>query len=291
MIISKRLAICLIFTFVGSVLSAQSEKEIVAKYTHALGQMSNDSAGQTFTAKGKFTMQGISMPTLFYWRFPKNVRIEMNIGKATFKMISNDSIRWEYNPMTKKSKTSRLDPESEDDNNTFDFVHKDLLNYKKMNHKLKLVGKRKLDSLEVFELKLIKGKKEESTIFISTSHFLIHKVVDGKGTRFFANYYFHDQFLFPRFVVEETKRQHITVEFDDIEFNKIIPDSLFVIPQSDVEPTGNNAAKRVKLVAKGRKSMIDKADDFLEKKSKKRRRILSGIQFSWIGETSEGRIL
>jgi hypothetical protein len=50
MIISKRLAICLIFTFVGSVLSAQSEKEIVAKYTHALGQMSNDSAGQTFTA-------------------------------------------------------------------------------------------------------------------------------------------------------------------------------------------------------------------------------------------------
>lgn len=240
----------------GNTLSfSQSEREIVSKYRSALDKLVDEKSIQSMALKGTFTSQKLSFPAAIYYRAP-NLRVEMSFQSLTFLQISNDSIRWEYNPMEEKNTITPLNKKDADWTNgssSFDFINYDLLNYQELKHKLKVVGKEKVDSLDVYILELSRKDKTKVKFFINTRNGLIYKIEDIKGYRYFANYSNHNGYVFPRYVFESGQNRDMEAHFNQLTFNLNLPDSLFVIPQHAL-------ANSISKTKQGKSSVISKAD-------------------------------
>lgn len=224
----------MLFVILGSTTLSysQSEKEIVSKYRDALHKVADEKSVQSMALKGTFTSQKLSFPAAIYYRAP-NLRVEMSFQSLMFLQISNDSIRWEYNPMEEKNTITPIT--KKDDwtagTNSFDFINYDLLNYKELKHKLKIVGKEKVDSLDVYVLELSKNDKTRTKFLINTKNGLIYKIEDLKGYRYFANYSNQNGYVFPRYIMESGQNRDLEAHFSQLTFNVNLPDSLFVIPE------------------------------------------------------------
>lgn len=237
--ISKYRSILFVALLLGAMNFAHSQNvhEIVAKYTSALKKSADDDSIKTMELKGDFIMQKLKFPATMYSKSPYHLRIEMHFQTQTFLFVSNDTIKWEYDPLRDENKISRVDKTERDNENnsntSFDFIKKDLLDYKQLGHKVKLERKEKMDSLEVFVLKLSKDDPQKSvtTIYMNTKNHLIYKIVDENGYRYFADYITVDNFVFPRFIIESKPDQLLEAHFQHISINPELSDSLFLIPQ------------------------------------------------------------
>ncbi len=212
---------------------SQSEKEIVLKYKAALQKISDENSIHSMELKGVFTIQKVSLPATIYYQKP-NLRIQMTFQNLTFLQVSNDSIKWDYDPFKETNKISPVTKKTgglTDGGSSFDFINYDLMNYEKLNHQLKVIGKEKMDSVEVYILELSKKDKTKAKIFVNTKNHLIYKVEDDKGYRCFANYSNTMGYVFPKYVLESKPTQKMEIHFDQLTFNKILADSLFIIPQ------------------------------------------------------------
>ena len=229
---------------------SQSEKEIVAKYRDALHKVVDEKSVQSMALKGTFTSQKLSFPAAIYYRAP-STRVEMSFQSLTFLQISNDSIRWEYNPMEEKNTITPITKGEEDwstGSSSFDFINYDLLNYRELNHKLKVVGRKKVDSLDVYILELSRSDKSRVKFLINSKNGLIYKIEDLKGYRYFANYSNQNGYVFPRYILEAGRSTNLEAHFSHLKFNVNLPDSLFVIPEEalagkneKVRPSRSNA--------------------------------------------------
>ena len=220
----------------------QSEREIVSKYRTALQKTIDETSIHSMELKGIFTVQKLSFPAVLYYRSPA-LRVEMSFQTLTFLQISNDSIKWEYNPVDDKNTITRIEKKAgglPQENSSFDFINYDLLNYKELKHQLKKVSNTRMDSLNVYVLELEKTDKTKSKFFIDTKSNLIYKIEDKKGYRYFANYSNTNGYIFPKYVIESNPDQRLEVRFNELIFNKALADSLFIIPayafEKDIEP-------------------------------------------------------
>ena len=224
-----------LFVILGSTTLSysQSEKEIVSKYRDALDKVVDEQSVQSMSLKGTFTSQKLSFPAAIYYRAP-SIRVEMSFQSLTFLQISNDSIRWEYNPMEEKNTITPITKGEGDwttGSSSFDFINYDLLNYRELNHKLKVVGKQRVDSLDVYILELSRSDKTRIKFLINTKNGLIYKIEDIKGYRYFANYSNQNGYVFPRYILEAGKNTNLEANFSHLTFNLNLPDSLFAIPE------------------------------------------------------------
>ena len=176
--------------------------------------------------KGTFISQKLNFPAIVYYKSPNLLRVEMAFQSLTFLQVSNDSLKWGYNPIEDKNTITPVDRTGGGDwkkeNSSFDFINTDLLNYKELGHTIKLVGKDKMDSLEVFVLQLARDDKTKTKFFINTKNHLIYKVEDKKGYRYFANYSNTNGYVFPKYVFESSPAQQLEVHFKELSFNKTI---------------------------------------------------------------------
>lgn len=212
---------------------SQSQKEIVAKYRSALQKIVDESSIHSMELRGVFTTQKLSFPAAIYYRAP-GLRVEMTFQNLTFLQISNDSVKWDYNPMEEKHTITPVTTKGggwAQGNSSFDFINSDLLNYEKLNHQLKIKGKEKVDSLDVYVLELSTSDKTKTKFLISAKNNLIYKVENEKGFRYFANYININGYVFPKYVFESSPNQQMEVHFKELTFNKTLADSLFIIPQ------------------------------------------------------------
>jgi tetratricopeptide (TPR) repeat protein len=222
---------------------SQSEKEIVSKYRSALHKLVDEKSIQSMALKGTFTSQKLRFPAAIYYRAP-NLRVEMTFQSLMFLQISNDSIRWDYNPMEEKNTITPVTKKEGDwtnGNSSFDFINYDLLNYRELKHKLKVVGKEKADSLDVYVLELSRNDKTTVKFFINSRDGLIYKIEDLKGYRYFANYSNHNGYVFPRYVLESGQDRELEAHFSQLTFNINLPDSLFVIPDQALANSDSKA--------------------------------------------------
>jgi tetratricopeptide (TPR) repeat protein len=254
MTIRKQTQLCLFFLAAGISLSnAQSEKEIVAKYKQALNKLVDEKSIRSMELKGTFSMQKLSFPAAIYYSAP-NFRLEMSFQNLTFLQISNDSIRWEYNPLEDKNTITPITKTSGDwagGNSSFDFINHDLLNYEKLKHKLKLTGKEKVDSIEAYVLELSRSDKTKTKILLNTKNNLIYKVEDSRGYRYFANYHQRDGYVFPKYVFESSSEREMEAQFHDLKFNSPIPNSLFEIPKHVFEKVSKREVAKNDMTSKG----------------------------------------
>ncbi len=231
---SKQIKLCALIIVGSCTLSyAQSEKEIVSRYRAALNKLVDENSVESMELKGTFTTQKLSFPAAIYYRAP-NLRVEMSFQSLKFVQVSNDSIRWEYNPMEEKNTITPITKTTGDwtnGNSSFDFINYDLLNYQDLKHKLKVIGRKKVDSLDVYVLELSKADKTKTSFFINAKDGLIYKVEDAQGYRYFANYINNNGYVFPRYVFESGINREMEAHFNQLSFNLTLPDSLFVIPK------------------------------------------------------------
>src|SRR5688572_31840917 len=234
MIVVKRLFVLFAILHGSNTHSySQTEKEIVSRYRAALQKTVEESSIHSIELKGVFTMQKINLPLSIYYQSP-NLRIEMSFQNVTFLQISNDSLKWEYNPMNETNAITRIAKHETGwakQNSSFDFVNYDLLNYEKLNLRLQLKRKERIDTVDVHVLELSDKGKTKSTLFINSISSLLYKVEDAKGYRHFANYSNTNGYVLPRYVLESNAKQKIEVHFNQLAFNKTLEDSLFIIPK------------------------------------------------------------
>ncbi|HYF69436.1 MAG TPA: tetratricopeptide repeat protein [Ohtaekwangia sp.] len=249
----------LFIVFCYNIAYSQSEREIVSQYRKALDQSVHEEAIKTFRFKGELSMQKLRFPMVLSFKAPSLMRIEMSFQDLTFLQVSNDSLQWKYNPMEDKhliTPVVKNEDGSPDQDETFDFVNDDLLNYDNRGYRLKLQGTEKIDSLEVYVLELTKDKKAKTKYFINQKTFLIYKVQDEKGYRYFSNYIKQDGFVFPHSILNVSKDQTLDINLSHLEFNVTLDDSLFVIPQSAFD----KSSKQDHVI----EAMLSRADDLYE---------------------------
>lgn len=169
------------------------------------------------------------------------MRLEMEFQKLKFLKVSNDSLEWDYNPFEERS-TVKVVERKENANsayntNTFDYLSRDLLNYKELDNVVKLLRTEKMDSIEVFVLELTnKNLKEKHLVYyMNTKTFLLYKVEEKDGYRYFADYINHNGFIFPRFIIESKPNETFEAHFEKLEINTPLDDTLFIIPEEVIE--------------------------------------------------------
>jgi hypothetical protein len=184
--------------------------------------------------------------------------MEMEFQKLTFILMSNDSVKWEYNPLEDKNTVTPVDKNEftgNDKDNNFDYANKPLLQYRELGHKLKLLGKTRLDSLEVFELELIKKEpRVKARYYIGTRDNLLYKIIDEKGERIFSQYKIQQEFVFPLYIHDSGDDQPYEARFSNIEINLPLPDSLFEVPKRVLAIKANKTNQQ--------NSLFDIADGF-----------------------------
>jgi tetratricopeptide (TPR) repeat protein len=250
----KLLLACSILCCINTLTYSQSEKEIVSKYRIALHKMAVDTAIHAMDLKGDITIQKLTFPISIYYKSPNLLRVEMEFQKLTFLQVSNDSLQWDFNPLLDKNVVKRIDKKkagSKNQNSSFDFMSLDLLNYKELNHQLKRIGKEKVDSVEVYVLELLKVDKQKVKFFIDAKTFLVYKIEDEKGYRYFSKYSNTDGYVFPRYVFESNSKEKIEIQFSELNFNKTLPDTLFKIPHQEQEKASPTANTKNDLLDKG----------------------------------------
>ena len=229
----RKLCVLLLILAANIPLYSQTEKELVSRYRSALHKLADEKSIQSMELKGTFSTQKLNFPAAIYYRAP-NLRIEMAFQSLMFLQISNDSIRWEYNPMEEKNTITPITKTTGDwtnGNSSFDFINYDLLNYQELKHKLKLRGKEKMDSLEVYVLEMSRPDNTKTKFMLDAKSGLIYKVEDSRGYRYFANYSNNNGYVFPRYVLESGNNREMEARFNQLTFNLTLPDSLFLIPE------------------------------------------------------------
>lgn len=269
-----RLITLFLLTCITPSLFSQTEKDILSGYKNALGKSTDEKAIQTMEITGDFVVQKLAVPITIYFKYKNFLRMEMKFQNLTFLQVSNDTLKWDYNPMTDEHKITPVEKKADghgSDNKTFDYVNNDLLNYKELKHSLKFIRKQKLDSLEVYVLELTRAKpaKSKSKFYISTATSLIYKTEDENGYRYFADYINHDGFVFPRFIIDSSPEQHIEGKFRTLVINKELQDSLFIIPEEilkkNVKPFPANDGLLSVADSLKRAGKLQEADDLYTK--------------------------
>lgn len=217
---------------------SQTEKQIVDNYRKALKKAADDDYVQSMELRGEFILKKITLPVTIYFKSPNFLRMEMKFQDVQFLQISNDTVKWEYNPFEDRNTITKLDKSDSKqqykNSDTFDFVNQDLLNYKEWNHVIKFKGKEIKDSLEVYVLELTNKSRKATrmTFYINTKNNLLYKIEDEEGFRYFADYVTSGDYVFPRFMFDSKPDETMEAHFTHSIINKPVPDSLFIIPQS-----------------------------------------------------------
>ncbi|MBL7857521.1 MAG: tetratricopeptide repeat protein [Cyclobacteriaceae bacterium] len=214
-------------------LAAQKVEQIVEAYRQKIQATINSTDVQNIYMEGDMCFNELCFPAKLYSQQPKAMRIELAFQNITFIQITNDSLTWEYNPLTKVNKLERLKSgdtgKNKKDNNTFNYASNDLANYKTLGYHVKLLEKKKLDSLETFVVELVKSAKDKSKYYINTSSYLINKIEDKEGSWFFASYKKFDAIYFPMLSQQQGSNDFI-MKFKTVKLNQEFSDTLFTIP-------------------------------------------------------------
>lgn len=247
--------VCLLF-LITIYAPAQGVKEIVASYKTALGITTEQDAIKTVELEGVFIFQKLEIPAKLYMRAPNQMRLEMFFQNLKFLQISNDSLRYEYNPMEGSSSLVAIDKTefgATNSSSSFDYVYRDLLHYTDSSFQVLLLKGQKIDSIDchVLQLKRPRSSQKSTTLFINKKNSLLYKIEDEKGYRYFSNYVNQDGLVFPRFVIDSNKGQPMEGHFNDFKFNTDLSDTLFIIPQNEIDKRSETKNSLLDNLSKG----------------------------------------
>jgi tetratricopeptide (TPR) repeat protein len=226
-------AVLFFCVFLSITTQAQKASDIVQKYRDALKKSADKNALQTVTADAEITIMDVKLASTMKFKAPNCMRVEMNIMGKTFIQLSNDSLDWEFNPMTNSHRVIVKDKKEKSRLDRVPYLDYRLADYKGHNLDIEYKGKEKLDSLEVFRIELHeKDSDRKITFFLNTRTYLVYKVEDLAGKATFLDYKEFDGFTLPQHTIEENRGQTIAVRYLAVKFNPHVNDEEFIVPAS-----------------------------------------------------------
>lgn len=248
---SKFSALLVLCVFLNMSAWAQKPTEIVARYRAALKNTADKDAFKSISAEAVFRMMDIDFPANIVCASPNNMRIEMTLMGKTFIQVNNDSLKWEFNPMTNVHTIKDAENLSSAQSATKrrGFVDYRLLEYDKLNLSLQFKGREKADSIDVFHLELVDKKNDlKISYYINTRTYLVYRAVDDEATSTYLDYENFNGFVLCRRYIEANTSQTMEVNFTRVELNGPIDTKLFIVPDEAKEAVrGSQLSARSEL--------------------------------------------
>lgn len=239
--LTKIIASAFILLVTSAVSFAQTADEIVAKHIEAMGGTDKWKALKSMEMKNKFTVQGMDIDSKTVIVNGKSLRTDISVmGQEIISAIDGES-GWAQQPAMMggtgepEDMPGAMVKESRKQVN----LGGSLLNYKENGSTVELVGKEKLDGVDVYHLKLTEKNGDITNLFLSTSNYYTLKSagkrnVQGKDIDAevnFSNFKQIEGLTFP-FTMETASPMGgmMTIETDSIKLNPTVDESIFKKP-------------------------------------------------------------
>jgi outer membrane lipoprotein-sorting protein len=213
--------------------------EIVAKNLKAKGGAEKWKAISSVRMTGKISLQCMDLPMSVTAKRPNLSRQEITIQDKKLVQAFDGTTPWMINPMMGSDAAQELTgPQADLMKSDADFDGA-LVDYKEKGHKVELVGKEKLDSTDVYHLKITKKTGNiqhyyldaESGIELKTTSELEQGGTKQNIETELSNYQAVDGIMIPHTVKQLINgNPMVTMTIEKVEFNPTLDESLFKMP-------------------------------------------------------------
>ncbi|MBL7781379.1 MAG: hypothetical protein JNM22_09200 [Saprospiraceae bacterium] len=224
----KKTFLSLAFCGAMVVGKAQTADEVVNKHIEAMGGKDKLLTLKTLVREGVLNSIGVEIPITLTSEQDKGFKMEVNVmGTIGYEIITPTG-GWIYMPFQGSTGLEYMTEEQVKQGQDDLDVQGELLDYAAKGHKVELLGKEKLDGVEVYKLKLTSRSGMVKDLYIDASTSYVVKVVvtekDKTSEVRYSNYKKTPEgFLFAYTLV----RPEGEVRFSKISTNTKLPDSTF----------------------------------------------------------------
>ena len=239
--LTKIIASAFILLATSAASFAQTADEIVAKHIEAMGGAEKWKAIKAMEMNNKFSIQGMDIESKTVIVNGKSLRTDISVmGQEIISAVDGET-GWAKQPAMMggtgepEDMPGALVKESRKQLN----LGGSLLNYKENGSTVELVGKEKLDGVDVYHLKLTEKSGDITNLFISTTNYYTLKSagkrnIQGKEIDAEVNYSNFKQvegLTFP-FTMETASPMGgmMTIETDSIKLNPKVDETIFKKP-------------------------------------------------------------
>jgi len=221
--------------------------DVIKKSVEAQGGLDKLKAIKSMKSSGKMIIGGGQMeaPVVAYIKRPASNRMEISIQGQKIVEGFDGTTKWMINPlMGSKDPQKSSDEEAKTAADDADGIEGPLVNYKEKGHTVELLGKEDVDGSMAYKLKLTMRSGTVRTIFVDETSFLTIKMVSKvkqMGQEFEAeakpgNYKPVEGVMMPfSLEMKVNKQVGMQMQFDKIEVNVPIEDTLFAMPAPEVK--------------------------------------------------------
>ncbi|HKK41776.1 MAG TPA: hypothetical protein VJ963_05150 [Bacteroidales bacterium] len=229
----KKLVTVLAGILLVTSINAQSLEEIVKKYS-AANKHDQISALSTIKITGKMSMMGMEMPMELWMKKPDKIKTVTNFNGQEMVSAFDGTKGYSINPMTGSSEPVEMTPEQvnqAENNNLFTDY---LANYLKEG-KLTLVGDDNVNGKPAFKLQATLDGGNKLDLFIDKDSYLLLKtstIINQGGMSMTADSYMtdykdNDGVFLPMKTTTSANGMDFTIEFNKVEVNIPMDDSIF----------------------------------------------------------------
>ena len=225
----------------SAVSFAQTANEIVAKHIEAMGGADKWKAVKAMEMNNKFTVQGMDIASKTVIVSGKSLRTDISVmGQEIISAIDGET-GWAQQPamMGGTGEPEDMPGAMIKESRKQVYLGGSLMNYKENGSTIELVGKEKLEGVDVYHLKLTEKAGDITNLFVSTSNYYVLKSagkrnIQGKEVDAevnFSNFKQIEGLTFP-YTMETASPMGgmMTIETDSIKLNPKVDESIFKKP-------------------------------------------------------------
>lgn len=239
--LTKIIVSAFILLATSAVSFAQTANEIVAKHIEAMGGADKWKAVKAMEMNNKFTVQGMDIASKTVIVSGKSLRTDISVmGQEIISAIDGET-GWAQQPamMGGTGEPEDMPGAMIKESRKQVYLGGSLMNYKENGSTIELVGKEKLEGVDVYHLKLTEKAGDVTNLFVSTSNYYVLKSagkrnIQGKDVDAevnFSNFKQVEGLTFP-YTMETASPMGgmMTIETDSIKLNPKIDESIFKKP-------------------------------------------------------------
>jgi len=248
MVRSISLTLCVLFSVIN--LNAQiTVKKLIKEHKQVVESYIKNSSHidfENFSATANGQMGEIKFPLRLYKKGPLS-RYEMDFMGALFYSVSNDTLSWSFNPITKNFEFDK--PESSDMGwLSIDAKSDKLLAFLDSGFVGESVANVKLDSLDLLELKIVKDN-ETKLFYFDDKTFLLRGEKWENYEYYYSGYKDFQGLLLPTIYIDKNQKEGEAIfEITDFGLGLVVDDSLFVMTEAVIEQYNQPKEQKVNLV-------------------------------------------
>jgi outer membrane lipoprotein-sorting protein len=229
-----------VFVLVGALGYSQTVDDIINKYAEAMGGKAKMENVKTMKSVLKMKTPQGEMPMTFYSKKPKNFRMELSVMGQNIVTAFDGKTGWAINPLQGNTDPRELkENELQQADMAWDMLTDPYIYYKKLGHKVELIGTEEVEGSEVYNIKLTRKNNKVSHIYLDAENYIpiktavFQKIPNGgemKVEMILGDYKPVEGVLYPFSMETTIMGNTISMSYESIEVNVEMKDDLFKMP-------------------------------------------------------------